>query len=389
MARGSVSDRRDRGRGWEARWYTTNADGSRKQHSKSFKTKAEGWRHVNRMLGDADRGERYDPELGKTSFQAVASEWEASLKSPALKPSTVAAYKTILHFHLIPEFGPMAINRISAGDIHRFLNNVDASPGTKRNILRVLNQVMNHAILDDRISSNPVAKLRATVKLPRIPKGDEPAFLTPAQVDQLANEVGLRPTKGQPDKPPTAHPTYRVLILSAAYTGMRAGELAALRIGDVDLAGRRLRVRESVSDLNGDLILVKPKNGKVRNVSLPSFLADELQPLVEGRRKDAFVFGTDDQPFRHRNFYARHFKPAVRRLVARGDWPEEPLSRLRFHDLRHTAASILIANGEQMKVVSERLGHSSIAITYDRYGHLYEGHDVDVADRLDAMYRQA
>jgi len=315
----------------------------------------------------------------------VAVDWECSLKSPALKPSTVAAYKTILHAHLIPEFGPMAINRIKAGDIHRFLNGVEASPGTKRNILRVLNQVMNLALLDDRIPSNPVAKLRSTVKMPPTPKSEDPAFLTVAQVEELANEVGMRPIKNQPDKPPKAYPTYRVLILTAAYTGMRAGELAALRVMDVDLVGLRLRIRESASDLNGRIVLVKPKNGKVRGVSLPGFLADELRPLAEGRKADAFVFGTDEA-FRHRNFYERHYRKAVERLVERRDWPEH-LARLRFHDLRHTAAAILIANGGHPKVVQERLGHSSITLTMDRYGKLYEGHDVDVAERLDKVFR--
>jgi len=89
---------------------------------------------------------------------------------------------------------------------------------------------------------------------------------------------------------------------------------------------------------------------------------------------------------RHGNFYGRHFRPAVRRLVESGRWPSR-LADLRFHDLRHTAASLLIANGEHPKAVADRLGHSDIGITMNRYGHLYEGHAKEIADRLDETFR--
>jgi len=75
--------------------------------------------------------------------------------------------------------------------------------------------------------------------------------------------------------------------------------------------------------------------------------------------------------------------------VARGDWPKKPMASLRFHDLRHTAAALMIANGEHPKAVQERLGHSSIAITMDRYGKRYPSADVEVAERLDATYQKA
>ena len=101
-----------------------------------------------------------------------------------------------------------------------------------------------------------------------------------------------------------------------------------------------------------------------------------------------YVFGGGSTPRRHGNWYRRTFKPAVKQLVAEGTWPER-LQGLRFHDLRHTCASLCIANGEHMKAISERLGHSSIAITMDRYGHLYEGHDEELVSRLDATFAGA
>jgi integrase len=219
---------------------------------------------------------------------------------------------------------------------------------------------------------NPVSTLLATTRLPRVAPPDDPAYLTPEQLRELADEIG---------------PKYSPLVMTAAYTGLRAGELAALRVKDVDLKERRLKVRESISDVDGTLHYVKPKSGKARTLALPKAIADMLGPLVRDSGKDEFVFGTD-KPLRHRNFYARQFKPAVARLVDSERWPEH-LAKLRFHDLRHTAAAILIKNGEHPKAVQERLGHSSITVTMDRYGKLYEGHDKELVKRLDRTIRAA
>jgi integrase len=253
------------------------------------------------------------------------------------------------------------------------------SPGTKRNIIRVLNPIMKQALQEGEIASNPVTG----VKVPRTPRNDDLRALDYQQVEELADEVG---------------PTYRALILTAAYTGLQAGELAALRVKDLDLLHKRLRVRESISDVNhehtkeckplfGTLHLVPPKNGRTRNLALPAFLTDILEEQLRGKSKEGFVFG-GATPMRHGNFYTRHFRAAVIRLVESQRWSED-LADLRFHDLRHTAASLLIKNGEHPKAVHERLGHSSITITMDRYGHLYEGHDTEIADRLQEAYLAA
>ena len=105
---------------------------------------------------------------------------------------------------------------------------------------------------------------------------------------------------------------------------------------------------------------------------------------------EGYVFtGDRGGVLRHGNWYNRMFRPAVEKLVDRGDWPEE-LRRLRFHDLRHTAATLLIAQGVHPKFVQEHLGHSSINITMDRYGHLYPtDRDTIVSGALDATYEAA
>lgn len=359
--RGSITNRSSRGRGWEARWYTIEADGKRHQHSETFDRKKKAEKHLNKVLGVATWG---NPNSnGQTSFADVAQSWLATLD---VKPKTRAGYENILKVHLSPEFGDRAVGGITVSDVREFLASLNGrSPGTKRNIIRVLNPIMKQALQEGEIATNPVTG----VKLPRTARNDDLPFLDDRQVQELADEVG---------------PKYRALIVTAVYTGLRAGELAALRVKDLDLLHKRLRVRESVSDVNGVLHLVPPKNGRTRSLSLPGFLVDLLAEQQAGKKREEFVFG-GAKPVRHGNFYIRHFRPAVTRLVESGRWTED-FAKLRFHDLRHTAASLLIKNGEHPKAVQERLGHSSITITMDRYGHLYEGHDTEIADHLEKAY---
>lgn len=173
---------------------------------------------------------------------------------------------------------------------------------------------------------------------------------------------------------------YRTLVLFAAYTGLRAGEIAGLRVKDVDPLHRRVTVRESVSDVNGHLVVVTPKNGRTRTVPLARFLVGPLVDQGAGRAQEDFLFGPGDRPLRHGNFYARHFKPAVRRALL------DELSGLRFHDLRHTCASLLIHEGMHVVAVSRFIGHSAIQITVDRYGHLFHDEQGKLADAMDRAY---
>ena len=362
---GSVRKRKEHGT-WEARWY--GIDG--KQHSRNFKTKGDATRHVQGMEGDKVRGDYMDPKLARTPFSVVADSWYAT--TAQRKEKTRAGYRSILDYHLLPAFGAMGIARIDAGMIDLHIAGMTVAPATRLNVLHVLGSVMNHAVKRRMIPRNPVAEADRP-KVAR-PNADAMPFLTAEQAQELADEVG---------------PRHRTLVLFAVYTGMRAGEIAGLRVRNLDLMRATARVEEAVSDVNGHLILGGPKtDSSIRTVTLPRFLVDMLMEQVAGKGQDEFVFG-GEQPLRYGNWYARTFRPAVARLVARGDWPEKPMATLRFHDLRHTAAALMIANGEHPKAVQERLGHSSIAITMDRYGKLYPNAAEALAERLDATYQEA
>ena len=193
--------------------------------------------------------------------------------------------------------------------------------------------------------------------------GPEMRFLTRGEVETLASAAGQ----------------YRALVLTAAYTGARFGELAALRIDRLDLLRRRLTVAYSLSDVRGQWSLKAPKTAASRRqIALPRSLCDVLSGLlaVVPAGDDGFVFqAPQGGPLRRSNFRRRVWLPSVHRSVG------EPM---RFHDLRHTHVALLIAQGEHPKTIQVRLGHTSISTTLDTYGHLFEGLDEAAADRLDA-----
>ncbi|HEY0498188.1 MAG TPA: site-specific integrase, partial [Kutzneria sp.] len=168
----------------------------------------------------------------------------------------------------------------------------------------------------------------------------------------------------------------RLAILFLAYTGVRYGEMAALRVRNLNLLRRRALIAEAVVDVNGHAVFGTPKNHQRRQVPLPRFLADELAAHVAGKAPGDFVFAAEKGGVMHsRNFRRKSFDPAVRAAGLEGLTP---------HALRHTAASLAIASGANVKVVQTMLGHQSATMTLDLYGHLLADQLDEVADAMDA-----
>jgi integrase len=168
---------------------------------------------------------------------------------------------------------------------------------------------------------------------------------------------------------------------------LRAGEIAALKVKHLSLTADNpsLTVVEAASEVNGKLTFGEPKTqASRRTVPLPAFLASQLRSHLGDRRlnPESYLFLSEQGgPWRHSNFMGRFWRPAVIRALP------PHLHSLRFHDLRHTCASILISEGAHPKQISEWLGHSSITITLDRYGHLFPHLGQQLAQRLDTAYR--
>jgi len=205
------------------------------------------------------------------------------------------------------------------------------------------------------------------IELPREQPRDEMHFLSHEQVAILADAVDDR---------------FRTLIYVAAYTGLRWGELAALKAERVNPLRRTIEVVESLAEVNGYLYCGPTKTGANRTVTLPKFLSQMLQNQLEiYPSSEGYVFTSPEGGPLRRNFYRRHYKPAVRRAGLP--------SGVRFHDLRHTCAALLMAQGAHPKEIQERLGHSTIRMTFDRYGHLFPNLDERLRDGLEAGFREA
>lgn len=251
-------------------------------------------------------------------------------------------------------------------------------PGTARKVQVVLSSILSEGVELGLVRENVAARM----KMAPSPRHDM-TILTAEEVRAVAEAM--------------SRPSDRLAIYVAAYTGLRAGELWALRRRDIDLDARRLTVARALKDAHGRLEFGDTKTDRSRRVvSLPTFLVNMLAAHFDAspaQNAEALVFTApgggngrtdgDGGPVRHGLFVRRYFKPAVAR-----DLPAAKAG-LRFHDLRHTCASLLIHDGASILLVQTRLGHSSATTTMDRYGHLYPSAEAALADALDATTTQA
>lgn len=353
---------------WRAR-YPDPTRGGKKQVERLFSTRREAERWLTAQKAAIQRGEHIDPKDNHRRFEQVAEAWQETWLD--LEPKTQAGYRAILNRHVLPRWTGVRIGAVSPEAIQEWINDLarERHPNTVRRIYSVLRAVLKLAVERRYLTANPCD----AVKLPRAPAVaiDQRVFLSATEVAALAAEIA---------------PHYRVLIYTAAYTGLRAGELGALRRRDVDLLHGTLNVERALKDVSGHLIFGSTKTGKARRVGMPKFLvamlSEHLDALDGG--PDALVFrGPGGGPLRHANFYRRHFKPAVATAL-----PHEKHG-LRFHDLRHTCASLLIAAGAHPKAIQEHLGHKDIQTTFNVYGHLLPSAQEALAAALDVAFRDA
>lgn len=232
------------------------------------------------------------------------------------------------------------------------------SAATVRKVHGVLSLILAAAVRDGRLARNP----SEGVSLPRVAPAER-TYLTHADVDALADACG----------------DYCLAVLFLAYTGVRFGELAALRVGRLDLMRRRATIAESVTEVGKrGLVWGTPKGHERRDVPIPRFPVDDLAQHVAGHPTDPLVFpAPQGGTLRVRNFRRVALDPAARSVGIAGLHP---------HALRHTAASLAIASGADVKFVQQMLGHKSATMTLDLYGHLF-GDRLDVV--ADAMGRRA
>ena len=285
-------------------------------------------------------------------------------------PTTRELNLGVVRNYLLPRFGGWRLARISPSDVAEMVT-ADIAAGLSSSTVRrhviVLRLVLQAAVVDGRIGRNPCVG----VKLPP-ERSREMRVLDAGQVHELARAFGDH---------------YGSLIYTAAYVGLRWGELAGLRVAKVDPLRRTILVDEQLLDVNGKLSSGPPKTrAGVRTVTMPGAVAELLgshlaTPPV---RHSGLVFPTvTGLPLRRSNF-----RTLWRRHVD-ATFNGTDLQTLVFHELRHTAASLAIAEGAHPMTVKDRLGHSTINVTIDRYGHMFPAQDQALAKALDRTFRDS
>lgn len=351
MARGHVEKR---GRSFYAVWADEN--GTRRAKSLGG-SEAKAMRYLAaRQAEVAARA----PVAGGTAFEALAAEFETRVAPTRWKPSTVKCVRCDIWRHLVPYFGGSAVSGITARDVDDYLFSriaeEGACAGTVRGELNTLRQMLDTAVAWGYATRNAAkdAKLK-------VPRKSEASFLRPAELARLLE---------------AAAPEWRPLLMTAALAGLRCGELGGLLEKDVDFEGHQLHVRRSV--YNGRYTTPKTPSS-VRKVDMSPTLEEELRAWLESplrvRTPTGIVFASPKgNPVSSHIANERALRPALERAG---------LPRIRMHDLRHTYASLLLANRESIKYVQRMLGHDSIKTTIDTYGHLLEEANRPAARRLD------
>ena len=285
----SIQLRRDR----KARpWVVRYADGDR-HRSTSFRTKAEAQLFAAQLRTDQALGEWVSPDAGRVPLEQWVEEWLAAYVGRA--SSTQARARSALRAHVLPRFGDRHLSTITRFDVARMVNEIVAagrSPATAEKTLRTMSAVMAGAVDARLIRDNPCRGVRP----PRAASRHEPRFLTPAEVEVLA--ACLRAP-------------YDLLARFTAYTALRWGEVAALRVGDVDLLRRVVTVGRS---LERSGTVKDTKNHSRRRVHLEAVLTDEVAAHMRGlglQVHDLLWSAPEGGPLSYTNFRRRVWRPAV------------------------------------------------------------------------------
>ena len=330
------------------------------------KTKAE----VKRRLIAAQR----DHQLGLLptgrvqTVEQVLRAWLEQVARPRVRPRTYIRYRQVVEQYLIPGLGRYPVDRLRPDQVQAFLNSkaAELSPRSVHHLRAILRTGLANAVRWGAVPRNVVT----LTDPPRVPD-QHVTVLDPAQAGTL-----LRAAAGH---------DHEALITVAIALGLRQGEALGLRWQDVDLGGRQLHVRNALQRLDGHLQLVEPKTEQSRRtITLPSAVvaALQLQRAHQAAQRGAlihesgYVFAHGDGSPLDGTRVTRQFQ----KLLATAGLP-----RMTFHQLRHSCASLLLAQGVSPKGVQEVLGHSNVSTTLNIYSHLLPSVRQDIADAMDRM----
>ena len=364
---GSVFYRKDR-----KQWIAQIKLEGGKYKTRSAKTQREASEKLKKMQRELEQG-----TLATGPRQTVGQfleHWLERVHKSTIRESSYFRYRTILNQHLLPGLGHIQLQKLTPEYIEALYEHKQ-DEGLSARTIRTIHVVL-HKALETAIRRRFIARnVCDDVSLPR---------LTRHEIQPLTGEQALMllaAAKGH---------RLECLLIVVLATGMRRGELLALRWQDVDFEYRSLYVRHSVNLFeHRGYIETEPKTANSRRrIVLPHFVIDALKQhrahQLEARLKAGATWEDHDLVFC--NTYGRYTDPASLRRLFKGLLKKAGLPDMRFHDLRHSAATILLSMGVPAKVIQELLGHSQISMTLGTYSHVLPGMQQDAMDKWDNWF---
>lgn len=332
---------------------------------RGFKTKKEAELFLASVTVSKATGDYIDPALGRITVGDLAQRWLDGKK--VLKPSAYDPLPRAWRNHVEPTFGAREIRQIVPSEVQVWLAKLSAekSASVTLRALGVLAGILDMAVDDGRIKKNPARGLKNRPRKPKKKAGR--VYLSFEQLELLAR-CSSRPT----------------LVRVLGLTGLRWGEATALRARHVDFIRNRVHAEENAVTVNGVVELGTLKGDEDRWVPFPASLAPELRALWDGKAPDALLFPSGDGEHLRR---VEHGTGWFEGAVTRAQLIDRTFQRITPHDLRHTAASLAVSAGANVKALQKMLGHQSAAMTLDTYADLFDDDLAGVAQKLDERAR--
>ena len=365
---GSIYQRQD-GR-WEGAVHMGYENGRRVRKFVIGRTRAEVAAKLGPILKARD--ERRPVPDQRVKLAPFLRQWLDEVAKPTVRYSTYQTYDDIVTRHLIPGLGRVPIAKLTPLDVQTLLNAKLAAGLSAKRVLHIRAVLRRALVTAERwgLVSRNVARM---VDPPRVPHY-EIRPITPDEAHKLLKT--------------SVDDRLHALYATALATGLRQGELLGLLWEDVDLETRRLSVRHALARVQGKLVLLEPKTERSRRtLVLPEIAVSALRGHRTRQRMDRLVAGSRWQETGY-VFTALHGLPLDAATVTRAfqaALTRAGLPHCRFHDLRHTAATFLLAQGFTLEDVKNLLGHSTVTLTSNTYGHILEQRQQQVAAGMDAI----
>lgn len=327
---------------------------------RGFKRKKDAEDYLHSLAKSLTDGDYVDPQAGKVTVRELAVRW-LKVKQAIMKPSSYHSIDVSWRVWCEPQWGGRAVGGIRKSEMAEWIAELTGKRSASI-VLRahgVMKGIFALAKDDGAIRSNPAIGLK------NLPKKGRKArhYLSAQQVVALADASG----------------EHRALVLVLGLCGLRWGEAIGLKRGDIDLERRRISVQRSATWVGGTVHEGTPKSGKMREVPMPGIVAEALRQQCEGKGAEDLVFTNADGGYLRQQSSAPGNRGWFRNALIAADLP-----MMTPHDLRHSAASIAVHNGANVKVLQRMLGHASAAMTLDTYADLFDSDLNDIADAIDA-----